>query len=155
MFANNIARQFASITFLVAAATVGTASATFAQSASSVSLYQAGYNAGSRLQSQGYTLNTLEGAPYYDTFLESGVSQSVRVSIPYAGRYVLLVGGDNDTVDLDVNFSQIGAIDDTFGRTAFIDFRVASPGDFFYTIDMLNCQAGNCGVAAFLFRIGN
>lgn len=155
MFAHNIARQFAGITFLVAAATVGTTSATFAQSASSVSLYQAGYNAGARLQSEGYTLNTLEGAPYYETFLEGGASKSVKVSIPYAGRYVLLVGGDSDTVDLDVNFSQIGVIEDTFGRTALIDFSVATPGDFFYTIDMLNCQTGNCGVSAFLLRIGN
>lgn len=153
MFIKDIVRQCAGVTAGFAIAVGGSVPAAFAQSASEASLYQAGYNAGARLQAEGYSLNTLDGVPYYNAFLESGESQTVRVNIPSTGSYVLLIGGDDDTVDLDLYFPQINASDTTFGRTAFINFDVSRTGEFFYEIDMQNCQTSNCGVFAVLLRV--
>ena len=155
MLVKNIGQQLVGITAGVALAIGGTASVTYAQSASEVSLYQAGYNAGMRLESEGYTLYNLDDAPYYTVFLENGDIDTVSVDIPYTGQYVLLIGGDDDTVDLDLYFPQIGAIDDTFGNTGLIEFSVTQPGEFVYDIDMLDCQAANCGVYAVLLRISD
>ena len=153
MSLNSVGRQLVGVTAGVAIAIAGTASATYAQSASEDSMYQAGYNAGVRLQEAGYSLNSLEGAPYYTAFLETGDVNTVSVDIPYAGEYVLLIGGDYDTVDLDVYFPQVGASDTTFGPTGLIEFTVTQPGEFIYEIDMLNCDAGNCGVYAVLLTV--
>lgn len=154
MLINNIVRQCAVVTVGFMFAANVNIPATFAQSPSERSLYQAGYNAGQRLQQEGFSLNTLEGAPYYETFLESEEIITVGVDIPSTGNYILLVGGDDDTVDLDVYFPQINASDVTFGNTAFIDFQVLRPGEFSYEIDMLDCRTVNCGVYAVLLKVG-
>lgn len=155
MFIKDIVRQCASVTAGFAIAMGSSIPAVFAQSASEISLYQAGYNAGIRLQQEGFSLNSLEGVPYYDVFLESGEAITVRVNVLHTGDYVLLVGGDNDTDDLDVYFPQVNASDVTFGRTAFINFNVFRPGEFFYEMDMRNCGTANCGVVAVLLKAGN
>ena len=131
----------------------GSVSPLQAQSASEVSMYEAGLNAGERLAAEGYDLYSLETAPYYTAFLKGGQNQTVTVDIPRTGSYILLVGGDNDTVDLDLYFPQVSARDVTFGNTAFINFDVYRPGRFTYNINMLNCQAVNCGVYAVLLSI--
>lgn len=155
MFTNAIVRRSVTVTAGLAIALTSSASVTLAQSASEVSMYQAGYNAGQRLQQEGFSLDNLDGAPYYTDFLEDGEVSSISVNIPSTGNYILLVGGDDDTADLDVYFPQINANDVTFGRTAFINFDVTRPGEFVYEIDMLDCQTPNCGVYAVLLRVGN
>ena len=152
MIIKNIVRQCMGFSTGFAIVLGGIASPVFAQSASENSIYEAGYNAGQRLVREGFSLRTLEGVPYYNAFLESGDIRTVRVNIPRPGNYVLLVGGDNDTIDLDMHFPQADASDVTFGRTAFINFDVYRSGDFFYDIHMLNCQTINCGVTAVLLK---
>lgn len=137
---------------LAASATVPKA---WAQPAPDAALYQAGSNAAKRLLEAGYLVHTFDGAPVYETFLGGGQSRNVSVAIPSAGQYVLLVGGDDDTVDLDVYFPQVSASDTTEGPTALIPFDVNHSGQFFYNIDMQRCQAANCGVFAVLLRIGD
>ncbi|MEM6836703.1 MAG: hypothetical protein AAF609_07585 [Cyanobacteria bacterium P01_C01_bin.120] len=154
MSVKNIGYQLAGVTAGVAIV-VGSATTALAQNATEDSMYQAGYNAGVRLQSAGYDLNNLEGAPYYTAFLENGDVQTVSVNIPYTGEYVLLIGGDDDTMDLDVYFPQIGAQDVTYGPTGLIEFSVTQPGEFVYEIDMLECQTVNCGVYAVLLTVDN
>lgn len=151
MFVKEVARKsaYALTGFLVA---IGLNVPTFAQSASEISIYQAGYNAGIRLQREGFSLDTAVGAPSISLFLRSGETRQVRFNVPRTGRYILLVGGDNDTVDLDVYFRQANINDVSFGNTALIDFDVFRPGEFLYEIHMLRCQAGNCGVHAVLLR---
>lgn len=155
MSVKNIVNRFASITAGLAVTLCSTAPAAVAQSASQTSIYQAGANAAARLRAGGYTLNHLDNVPSYDAFLRGGQRVSVSVNVPSPGKYVLLVGGDNDTTDLDVYFPQIGASDVTYGRTALISFDVYRTGQFIYDIDMLNCRAPNCGVFAVLLRVGN
>jgi len=153
MSLNSVSRQLIGITAGVAIAVGSTASAVVAQNATEDSMYQAGYNAGLRLQQAGYDLTSLDGAPYYTAFLENGDFRTVSVDIPYTGEYVLLIGGDDDTVDLDVYFPQIGASDTTYGPTGLIEFTVMQPGQFVYEIDMLNCATANCGVYAVLLTV--
>lgn len=145
----------ACLTAGIAVSISGTTSESLAGRASEASMRQAGYNAGLRLKKEGYSLRTLKGAPYYTAFLKDGQTRDIRVNIPSRGKYVLLVGGDNDTADLDAYFPQINARDTTLGNTAFFDFRVSRPGNFFYRINMLDCQTPNCGVYAVLLRVGN
>lgn len=155
MSVKGIGRQLAGATAGLAIFVGGTASVVFAQTATEDSMYQAGYNAGARLQQAGYSLTSLEGAPYYTAFLQSGDINTVSVDIPYTGEYLLLIGGDDDTVDLDVYFPQVGVSDTTFGPTGLIEFTVTQPGEFVYEIDMLDCAAGNCGVYAVLLSVDN
>ncbi len=155
MSVTSFGRQLAGVTAGCAIVVSGTASAGLAQNATEEAMYQAGYNAGMRLQAEGYDLNTLEGAPYYADFLRSGDVYTISVDIPSTGDYLLLIGGDDDTVDLDVYFSQIGANDTTFGPTGLIEFTVTQPGEFAYEIDMLDCAAANCGVYAVLLTVDN
>jgi hypothetical protein len=125
-----------------------------AQTASEVSLGEAGSNAGQRLAQEGYSINTLDGVPYYTGFMRDGEVRNIRVRIPQRGNYILVVAGDNDTVDLDIYANQMNASDTSFGRTAFINFDVVRPGELIYEIDMQNCAAPNCGVIAVLLSVG-
>ena len=124
-------------------------------SASGRSMYQASFNALDRVAREGYTIDNLDGVPEYSTYLRDGESQRVSVNIPDTGDYILVIGSDNDTNDLDAYFSQIDASDVSYGPTAFFDFSVTRPGDFTYEIDMLDCATPNCGVFAVLLRVGN
>lgn len=153
MSTNNYGQRLLGVVAGTAIALIGTTSATLAQNATEDSMYQAGYNAGVRLREAGYNLNTLDGAPYYTAFLETGEVNTISVDIASTGEYVLLIGGDDDTVNLDVYFPQIGASDTTFGPTGLIEFTVTQPGEFIYEIDMLDCAAGNCGVYAVLLTV--
>jgi len=153
MSLNRVGRQLIGLTAGVAIALGSAAPAVVAQSATEDSMYQAGYNAGLRLRDAGYDLTSLDGAPYYTAFLENGDVRTVSVDIPYTGEYVLLIGGDDDTVDLDVYFPQIGASDTTYGPTGLIEFTVTQPGEFVYEIDMLDCATMNCGVYAVLLTV--
>lgn len=155
MSINSIVRQCAGVAAGCVLAMGGSTSVALAQSASEASLYQAGYNAGVRLQQEGFELTSLDNAPYYDGFLEHREVRTISVSIPRSGEYVLLVGGDDDTADLDVYFPQINASDVSYGNTAFINFNVSRPGEFYYEIDMINCRTANCGVHAVLLRVGS
>ena len=123
--------------------------------ASGRAMFQATYNALERVSNEGYTVENLDGVPEYTTYLRDGETQQVRVNIPTAGDYILVIGGDNDTNDLDAYFSQINSSDTSYGPTAFFDFTVTRPGDFTYEIDMLDCSTPNCGVYAVLLRVGN
>ena len=118
-------------------------------------MYQASFNALDRVAREGYTIDNLDGVPEYSTYLRDGESQRVSVNIPDTGDYILVIGSDNDTNDLDAYFSQIDASDVSYGPTAFFDFSVTRPGDFTYEIDMLDCATPNCGVFAVLLRVGN
>lgn len=155
MLAKSVVCSCVSLAATIAIAMEGIGSGTLAQSASEVSMYQAGHNVGLRLKQEGFSLNRLEGAPYYEGFLESGKTQNVKVNVPSTGEYILVVGGDNDTRDLDVYVPQINVSDTGFGTTAFVHFEVYRPGQLLYSIDMQSCQAGNCGVFAVLLSVGD
>jgi len=146
-------RQWAGVTLGLAMA-AATSAPVVAQSSDDY-LYQAGYNAGVRLQQEGYSLNNLDGAPYYESYLDDGEVRTITVDISRTGNYVLVIGGDDDTVDLDAYFSQIGANDTTMGPTAFFDFNVTQPGRFSYQIDMVNCATPSCAVYAVLLSVGD
>jgi hypothetical protein len=151
MAIQGIARLCAGLTIGLAMNMTGAAA--FAQTASELSIWQAGYNAGSRLASEDFTLLNLDGVPFYSDFLRGGEIQTISVEVPSPGRYVLLIGGDNDTVNLDLYAPQINANDTSFGRTGFIEFDVFRPGRFFYQVDMQRCNAGNCGMVAYLLKV--
>lgn len=155
MSISGIVRQCAGVAAGCVVAVGASTSVALAQSASEASLYQAGYNAGLRLQQEGFELTSLDGAPYYDGFLENREIRTISVSIPRPGEYILLVGGDDDTVDLDLYFPQINASDVSYGNTAFINFNVSRPGEFVYEVDMINCRTVNCGIHAVLLRVGS
>jgi hypothetical protein len=138
-----------------AVALSGSALSVSGQSLSEVSMRQAGYNAGQRLVQEGYEILSIDGAPHYGVFLRSGEVDYVSVDIPRTGKYVLVVGGDNDTRDLDLYFPQIDAYDTSYGLTGFVEFTVYRPGRFVYQIDMLNCGNANCGVFAVLLAVRN
>ena len=80
---------------------------------------------------------------------------AVAVVFLVAGVAIALLVGDDDTVDLDVYFPQIGIEDVTYGPTGLIEFTVTQPGEFVYEIDMLECETVNCGVYAVLLTVGN
>ncbi|MEM9803858.1 MAG: hypothetical protein AAF959_01145 [Cyanobacteria bacterium P01_D01_bin.56] len=152
MSIKRIVHQAASLTLGCVLAVSGTTSAAFAKTASERSMYDAGYNAGLRLYSEGYGHLDIAQGSYYSGFLQHRENRTITVDIPRTGVYVLAIGGDNDTVDLDAEFPQINGIDNAYGRTAFFEFTVYRPGRFSYEIDMLNCQTTNCGVYAILLN---
>ncbi|MGK7889199.1 MAG: hypothetical protein AB4042_07680 [Leptolyngbyaceae cyanobacterium] len=128
-------------------------SGALAQSAAERSIEQAAYNTGLRLQHEGYVLRSLDGALTYQTFIANGASESIRFNVPYTGNFVLAIGGDHNTADLDLYFPQINGGDTSFGPTGFSDFNVYRPGEFYYTIDMVDCQAAVCGVYAIVLEV--
>lgn len=155
MFPSVLLRQYTGLMMGCTIALGGLPSPAIAQSASNISMREAVASARQRLTQEGYSVNSVEGAPYYTAFLRSGEARSVRVNIPRQGNYVLVVAGDNDTVDLDVYANQFNAHDVSFGPTGLLDFNVYRTGELVYEIDMLQCDAGNCGVVALLLSVGN
>ncbi|NEP23860.1 hypothetical protein [Moorena sp. SIO3I6] len=148
---NQIVRQFsATIAATVIVFTSGVRTAFGQQTrASSRSMYEAGLNMRARLKSEGYDLISLKDVPYYHRFMRGYTTQTVYVDIPKTGRYILLVGGDNDTQDLDIKLHGIGS-DLSRANTGFIVFNVYKPGRLYYDIKMLGCKAPNCGIFAVL-----
>jgi hypothetical protein len=155
MSIKKIVRQCVGVVVSLTITMGGSISAASAQTASEVSIYQAGYSAAQRLVQEGFRLYTLDGAPYDVFFARNGEVTTMDLYIPRTGNYVLLVGGDNDTYNLDVYFPQADASDITYGRTGFINFDVYRPGRFVYQIDMLSCKTANCGVYAVLLRVSD
>ncbi|NET42842.1 hypothetical protein [Okeania sp. SIO2B3] len=114
-------------------------------------MYEAGVNLRRRLSAEGYDLISLQDVPMYHSFMRAYTTQTVFVDVKQTGSYILLVGGDNDTQDLDITLQGIGS-DSTRASTGFIKFNVYRPGRFFYDIKMLGCRTKNCGVFAVLLK---
>lgn len=151
---NLILRQFSATAVATVIAFTGGVRAAFGQaiSPSTRSMEQAGLNAGYRLRAEGYDLYNLENIPQYHAFMRSNTTQTVSVDVPTTGQYILLVGGDDDTQDLDIELHDIGS-DITPANTGFILFNIYKPGRLFYDIKMLDCRAPNCRVFAVLLTV--
>ena len=151
---NLIVRQFSAAAVATVIAFTGNVHAAFGQaiSASTESMEQAGLNAGYRLRTEGYNLYNLDNVPSYSSFMRSYTTETVFVDVPTTGQYILLVAGDDDTQDLDIELDGIGS-DLSSASTGFILFDVYKPGRLWYDIKMLGCDAPNCGVFAVLLTV--
>lgn len=151
-----ILRQFSAAVAATVIAFTGGINAVSAQSssASNESISQAARKARVRLDSEGYTVTNTNNLPTYHTFMKAYTTKTVYVDIKTKGRYVLVVGSDNDTQDLDIELRGIGS-DTSRASTGFVEFNVYKPGRLHYDIKMLGCRANNCGVYAALLSIGS
>ncbi|MCA1992419.1 MAG: hypothetical protein LDL41_10335 [Coleofasciculus sp. S288] len=151
---NLILRQISATAVATVVALTGGVRAAFGQaiSSSTRSMEQAGLNAGYRLRAEGYDLYNIKNTPQYHTFMPNRTTKTVSVDVPTTGQYILLVGGDDDTQDLDIELHDVGS-DTTSANTGFILFNVYKPGRFLYDIQMVDCRAPNCGVFAVLLTV--